>query len=683
MKKIFTFLSIMMVAAFGMAQDHFVQTVGATAFDPATLTIFVGQTVEFQNTGGNHNINGTQATFPSNPESFGNDVGPGWTYQYTFNTAGVYDYHCNPHQNNMIGQITVVEMGTTGLIISGVLDPQPNDGTGSAGFGAKSLELYAIEDIADLSIYGIGAANNGGGTDSIEFTFPAGSLDAGSCILLTDTASLAKFQAFFGFDPDYLVPGGGATAINGDDAIELFMNGQVVDVFGDIDVDGSGTGWDYLDGWAYRVDGTGPDGNTFVESNWTFSGINALESDMFTMNSEFASPFPNCTYTTMGSSELVANNDSENLPMNMASNIDVLANDMTPNGVTTLTVTSVSINGIAVANGTTDITYTPNMDFCGTDEFTYEVCDATTCAEATVTITIDCPVLYPAYDIGTVTADADGNGVGDSLNVNCTLTGVVYGIDLNGGDALSFTIIDDQNEGINVFNFELIDGYVVNEGDEITVQGEIIQFRGLTEIVPITIALNSSGNMLFNATGVTSLGEDTESQLIVMTLMTIVDETQWLGDGSSFNVDITDGTNTFTMRIDDDTDAASMSVPTSPLGITGIGGQFDNDEPYTEGYQILPRYMADIVEMIGGYAVNPELGDKVKSYPNPVNDLLQIDSEVALDQIWITNVIGQRMGEWSEPDAQLSIDVTAFQSGVYFLTVVKADGIWTSSFVKK
>ncbi len=64
----------------------------------------------------------------------------------------------------------------------------------------------------------------------------------------------------------------------------------VVDVFGDIATDGSGTAWDYLDGWAYRNDGTGPDGSTFTIGNWTFSGINALEGG--TTNATVTSPFP-------------------------------------------------------------------------------------------------------------------------------------------------------------------------------------------------------------------------------------------------------------------------------------------------------------------------------------------------------------------------------------------------------
>ena len=33
---------------------------------------------------------------------------------------------------------------------------------------------------------------------------------------------------------------------NGDDAIELFEQGVVIETFGDIDVDGSGQEWDYV-----------------------------------------------------------------------------------------------------------------------------------------------------------------------------------------------------------------------------------------------------------------------------------------------------------------------------------------------------------------------------------------------------------------------------------------------------
>ncbi len=169
------------------------------------------------------------------------------------------------------------------LIITGVID-----GPFSGGL-PKAVEFYATDDIADLSIYGFGSANNGGGTDGEEFTF-SGSATKGD-FLYVATESVG-FMDFFGFAPTFT--DGSAPNINGDDAIELFKNGTVIDILGDINVDGTGTPWDHLDGWAYRNDGTGPDGSTFVLANWYFSGINALDGE--TSNASAAIPFPIGTY---------------------------------------------------------------------------------------------------------------------------------------------------------------------------------------------------------------------------------------------------------------------------------------------------------------------------------------------------------------------------------------------------
>ena len=173
------------------------------------------------------------------------------------------------------------------LIITGVID-----GPLSGGL-PKAVEVYVVSDVADLSIFGVGGANNGGGSDGEEFTFPAVPATAGDFIYVASEST--GFTAFFGFSPDYT---SFAASINGDDAIELFKSGTVVDVFGDINVDGSGQPWEYLDGWAYRVSGTGPDGTTFVLGNWNFSGPNALDGE--TTNGSAATPFPIGTYTSDG-----------------------------------------------------------------------------------------------------------------------------------------------------------------------------------------------------------------------------------------------------------------------------------------------------------------------------------------------------------------------------------------------
>ncbi len=171
------------------------------------------------------------------------------------------------------------------MVITGVVDGPLTGGT------PKAIELCVVNDIADLSLYGLGSANNGGGTDGEEFTFPAVAAAAGTFIHVSQETD--NFSAFFGFEPAYT---SGMAAINGDDAIELFMSGTVVDVFGDINVDGSGEAWDHLDGWAYRNDGTGPDGSAFVLANWSFSGINALDGE--TSNGTAATPFPIGTYSS-------------------------------------------------------------------------------------------------------------------------------------------------------------------------------------------------------------------------------------------------------------------------------------------------------------------------------------------------------------------------------------------------
>ena len=170
------------------------------------------------------------------------------------------------------------------LIITAVYDGPRTGGT------PKGVELYVAADIADLSVYGVASANNGGGPSATpEFVFPAAPATAGDYLYVA--SEVPEFTAFFGFAPDYV---SGAANINGDDAIELFFNGVVYDVFGDVNTDGTDQAWEYTDGWAYRLDGTGPS-TTFTVGDWTYSGIDALDGE--TTNATAANPVPVGTYS--------------------------------------------------------------------------------------------------------------------------------------------------------------------------------------------------------------------------------------------------------------------------------------------------------------------------------------------------------------------------------------------------
>ena len=121
LKSFRTFVAIFGLALFSLnlcAQTTVPVTVSNFQFSPANLNITVGDEVVWTNTGGTHNVDGQKSVFPNNPESFGNSVGSGWTYSFTFNTPGTYDYHCDPHASfGMVGQI-VVSSSTTATIES-------------------------------------------------------------------------------------------------------------------------------------------------------------------------------------------------------------------------------------------------------------------------------------------------------------------------------------------------------------------------------------------------------------------------------------------------------------------------------------------------------------------------------------------------------------------------------------
>ncbi len=186
---------------------------------------------------------------------------------------------------------TVVGSGSTNaLIISGVFDGDLSGGT------PKGVELFATENIEDLSVFALGSANNGGGSDGVELTL-SGSLAAGDYLYVSTEET--NFNVMFGFNPD--LTDDMAVAINGNDAIELFYDStktfsggeSVVDLFGTIS--GSDASWNHSDGWAYRVDLTGPDGNTFVVENWT---IEASAFSGASSNSNASSPMPIGTFET-------------------------------------------------------------------------------------------------------------------------------------------------------------------------------------------------------------------------------------------------------------------------------------------------------------------------------------------------------------------------------------------------
>ena len=153
------------------------------------------------------------------------------------------------------------------LIITGIVEGSLTGGN------PKALELYALKNISDLSSYGIGITSNGNGATGVDYTFASDSVTSGDFIYVV--YNLAYFMEFFEISnistfPYLVYSDVSQFTVNGDDTVELYYNSAVIDTYGNVNVDGTGKAWEYLDGWGYRKNNTGPDGSNFTINNWRY-----------------------------------------------------------------------------------------------------------------------------------------------------------------------------------------------------------------------------------------------------------------------------------------------------------------------------------------------------------------------------------------------------------------------------
>lgn len=684
----------------GLVADVSVE-VSSNKFTPADITINVGETVEWTNVGGFHNVDGTTATYPMNPESFGNGNASSslWTYSYTFNTPGVYDYECTPHASfDMVGTVTVNGPAAPAYPPYDIADVTTVDADGVPDSINVKCELTGVVHGGDF---------NGGGSLSFTFIDATGGIncftsnDFGYTVaegdMVTVQGAISAFNGVTQISPDtlWMVSAGNAlvdpiivtTALSEATESELVRinNLTIVDP-SDWSNSGPGFNVDVTDGtntYTMRIDNdVDLYGTAAPTGNFDAMGIGSQFDNSAPHDAGYQF-FPRYLVDIMPIAPAViqANEDLVETEVNTPVTIDVLLNDGLPNGLDTIFIVDQPTIGTVGINMDNTITYAPDVDECGEDSFTYTICDAANCDTTTVEVTVNCPVSYPAFTIAEASQiDQDGFPVNNGTTME--VSGIVYGVNLR-PSGLQFTIIDpnDSDAGIGLFNFEGNFGYTVAEGDEVVVQGAVGFFNGLTQMNPDSVWLVSSGNALHDPEVVTALGETTESKLVKLENLSLVDPSQWSNSGSGFNVDVTDGTNTYAMRIDNDVDIYGTDAPTVPFNLTGIGGQFDNESPYDAGYQILPRYLGDI-DLINS-TTDPTLAKNIQVYPNPVNDLLQIQMDVLVKSIELTNLLGQRMMFETSPESYEQLDMSNVPAGIYLLTFYTENGLWTTEVVRQ
>jgi hypothetical protein len=156
-------------------------------------------------------------------------------------------------------------------VITGYMD---SPCTSQAG---RTLEIY-VDGTIDFTGWSVVRQSNGGGFDPGSATIDISSLGSVTDAFVYLTNSATTIDTEFGITANVLensnING------NGDDGWQILNSSSaVVDRLGVDGEDASGTAWDHLDSYLYRMDGATPNAGSFDPANWTFGGINLLDGE--------------------------------------------------------------------------------------------------------------------------------------------------------------------------------------------------------------------------------------------------------------------------------------------------------------------------------------------------------------------------------------------------------------------
>jgi hypothetical protein len=562
------------------------------------------------------------------------------------------------------------------LVMTGIIDgPLPG------GF-PKSVELYVVNNIADLSVYGLERAGNGNASSGAQtYTFPADAKTAGDYIYVSPETDF--FTQYLGVAPTYIVDSGELNN-NGDDTVLLYANGAVSDAIGVLEVDGSGEAWEYLDGWMYRVDGNGPSA-TFNVAEWTFSGANALDGcdldDDTGTNAGCASVYPLGTYSAEGSTEpsivITAPTDNQ---------------EFAP-GTSSVSV-DISVQNFNVANGTGDghirqVLTTPGGTF---DEFKYDTDSQSISVADGESYTIYMELvdnagnpINPAVNQTVNFSVLSSNNVSTIAELRAGTIGEVYTLT---GEALITYLtgfrnqkhIEDATAGILIDDSSgtITSSYALGDGI-MGLAGTLGEFSNTLQFVPVADpgTASSTGNTLTPQTvtfaQLNASPEDYESEFVKVEAVTF--DNAEVNFFNGLEIAMTQSADMFNFRTAFNEDYSEGIVPTTAADVSGI--ILDR----SGSYFLMARYALDF--SVDVLSVEGFENSIFSVYPNPAsNGKVTINSANSGElNVVAYDILGKQVV--NTVLVNTTLDVSNLKAGVYILKLSQGNASVTKKLVIK
>ena len=234
------------------------------------------------------------------------------------------------------------------------------------------------------------------------------------------------------------------------------------------------------------------------------------------------------------------------------------------------------------------------------------------------TVTIAVQPLLRVYSAPEAIAAVRANtpaGVATRLGKTVTVRGIVTVSNqfaASNGDR-GPSAIEDATAGIAVFAPVGVAAQA-EVGEDVTLLGRVDQFFGLNQLDNTTVVVERHGRPGAVPTVVTLAQlaldgqngvERFEGRLVRVDGVT-VNTAVWTAEGPGSNYTITDATGTFAVRINPATDLAGRQAPGATFSLVGVVSQFDNAAPFNTGYQLQPRFLADVIDRRDAPTIVPD-----------------------------------------------------------------------------
>ncbi|MCH2233910.1 MAG: T9SS type A sorting domain-containing protein [Crocinitomicaceae bacterium] len=241
-----------------------------------------------------------------------------------------------------------------------------------------------------------------------------------------------------------------------------------------------------------------------------------------------------------------------------------------------------------------------------------------------------------------------------------TTSGIVTGVMTVGSSTGTFFIQDGDGAWNGLYIFE--DGTAVSLGDSVSVTGLVTEYFTLTELTSVTdITIHSSGHPQPNAVdiatgGATGLAQEQYESVLV----NFNGNAECTNDDAGFGqFEVNDGSGA--TLVDDDIFSYTATLG-SVYNITGV-----SHYSFSE-YKVLPRQITDIT--VVGTAGIDENFNEFTVHPNPAIDVLYINGNSS-NTVTIYSLDGALVYSGVN---DITIDVSAFDAGIYVMEISSANG---------